>query len=84
MELKVKVINPRISLNDKHSDLSKLNLNISIKHFVKNDFALQSGEIGIFKTEIKQLVELVNQIQRSPYLFFAKNKTIFAASKSLS
>ena len=36
LELKVKIRNPRIILNNKSTDLSKLNLNISIKHIIKN------------------------------------------------
>ena len=72
LELKVKVIKPKINFNNKSTDLSKLNLNISIKSFLKNEFALQRGEVGLFKTDIKQLIELTNQIKPSPFLFVAK------------
>ena len=72
LELKVKVTRPKINFNNTSTVLSKLNLNISIKSFLKNEFALQRGEIGLIKTDIKQLIELTNQIKPSPFLFVAK------------
>ena len=69
LELKLKVKNPTINFNNASADLSKLNLNISIKSFLKNEFALQGGEVGLIKTDIKQLIELTNQIKPSPILF---------------
>ena len=72
LELKVKVTKPKINFNNASTDLSKLNLNISIRSFLKNEFALQRGEIGLVKTDIKQLITLANQIKPSPILFFAK------------
>ena len=72
LELKVKVKNPKINLHNTSANLSKLNLNISIKHFLKGNFALQRGEVGLIKTDIKQLIKLANLIQPSAYLFIAK------------
>jgi len=72
LELKVKVTKPKINFNNTSTDLSKLNLNISVKSFLKNEFALQRGEIGVVKTDIKKFIELANQIKPSPYLFIAK------------
>jgi len=72
LELKVKIVKPKINFNNKSTDLSKLNLNISIKSFLKNEFALQRGEVELVKTDIKQLIELTNQIKPSPFLFVAK------------
>ena len=72
LELKVKVTKPKVNFNNKSTDLSKLNLNISIKSFLKDEFALQRGEIGLIKTDIKQLIELTNQIKPSPFLFVVK------------
>ena len=72
LELRVKVNDPKIILNNTSADLSKLNLSISIKHFLSGDFALRRGEIGLFKTNIKQFINLVNLVKPSPYLFFAK------------
>ena len=72
LELKVKVTKPKINFNNTSIDLSKLNLNISIKSFLKDEFALQRGEVGLAKTDIKQLIELMNQIKPSPFLFVAK------------
>ena len=72
LELKVKVTKPKINFNNTSTDLSKLNLNISIKSFLKNEFALQRGEVGLAKTDIKQLIELANQVKPSPFLFLAK------------
>ena len=53
LELKVKVKNPKINLHNTSANLSKLNLNISIKHFLKGNFALQRGELELAKTDIK-------------------------------
>ena len=72
LELKVKVKNPKINLVNTSTDLNKLNLNISIKHFLKGDFALQRGEVELIKTDIKQFIKLANQIKPSPYLFIVK------------
>ena len=72
LELKVKVTKPKINFNNTSTDLSKLNLNISVKSFLKNEFALQRGEVGLVKTDIKQLIELANQVKPSPFLFIAK------------
>ena len=72
LELKVEVTKPEINFNTTSTFLKKLNLNISIKSFLKNDFALQSGEIGLVKTDIKQLIRIINQIKPSPFLFFTK------------
>jgi len=72
LELKVKVTKPKINFSNTSTDLSKLNLNISVKSFLKNEFALQRGEIGLAKTDIKQLIELANQVKPSPFLFVAK------------
>ena len=72
LELKVKVTKPKINFNNSSTDLSKLNLNISIKSFLKDEFALQRGEVGLVKTDIKQLITLANQIKPSPILFVAK------------
>ena len=72
LELKVKVTKPKIIFNNTSTDLSKLNLNISVKSFLKNEFALQHGEVGLSKIDIKQLIELANQIKPSPFLFLAK------------
>ena len=49
LELKVKVTKPKINFNNTSTDLSKLNLNISVKSFLKNEFALQRGEVGLPK-----------------------------------
>ena len=72
LELKVKVTKPKINFNNTSTDLSKLNLNISVKSFLKNEFALQHGEVGLSKIDIKQLIELANQVKASPFLFLAK------------
>jgi len=72
LELKVKVTKPKINFNNTSTDLSKLNLNISVKSFLKNEFALQHGEVGLAKIDIKQLIELANQVKASPFLFLAK------------
>ena len=72
LELKVKITKPKINFNNTSTDLSKLNLNISIKSFLRNEFALQRGEVGLVKTDIKQLIELTNQVKPSPFLFIAK------------
>ena len=72
LELKVKVTKPKINFNNMSTDLSKLNLNISIKSFLKDEFALQRGEVGLVRTDIKKLIELINQIKPSPFLFVAK------------
>jgi len=72
LELKVKITKPKINLNNTSTDLSKLNLNISVKSFLKNEFALQHGEVGLSKIDIKQLIELANQVKASPFLFVAK------------
>ncbi len=71
-ELKVKVTKPKINFNNTSTNLSKLNLNISVKSFLKNEFALQRGEVGLPKIDIKQLIELANQVKPSPFLFVAK------------
>ena len=72
LELKVKVTKPKINFNNLSTDLSKLNLNISVKSFLKNEFALQHGEVELSKIDIKQLIELANQVKASPFLFLAK------------
>ena len=72
LELKVKVTKPKINFNNTSTDLNKLNLNISIKSFLKKEFALQRGEVGLAKTNIKQLIELANQVKPSLFLFHAK------------
>jgi len=72
LELKVKITKPIIKFNNTSTDLSKLNLNISIKSFLKNEFALQRGETGLKKTNIKQFIDLANQVKPSPFLFLAK------------
>ncbi len=72
LELKVKVTKPKINFNNTSTYLSKLNLNISVKSFLKNEFALQRGEVGLVKTDIKKLIELTNQVKPSPFLFIAK------------
>ena len=77
IELKVKVTKPKIYFNNTSADLSKLNLNISIKSFLKDEFALQGGEIGLIKTDIKQIIEFTNQIKPSPILFVLKEIFIF-------
>ena len=38
LELKVKVIKPKINFNNTSADLGKLNLNISVKSLLKNEF----------------------------------------------
>jgi len=70
--LKVKVRNPKINAKGTSANLSKLNLGISIKSLLKDEFALHYGEIGLFKTDIKQLVKIINQIKPSPFLIIAK------------
>ena len=72
IELKIKIQNPIIYFNKREVKLNKLNLNISIRLLLKNKFALQHSEIGLIKTDIKKLIELVNQIKPSPLLFIAK------------
>ena len=72
LELKVKVKKPKMNFNNSLTDLSKLNLYISIKSFFKDEFALQRGEIGFAKIDIKQLIQIVNQIKPSPLLFVVR------------
>jgi len=72
LELKVKVTKPKINFNNISTDLNKLNLSISIKSFLKDEFALQSGEAALAKTDIKQLIELANHVKPSAFLFLAK------------
>jgi len=72
LELKVKIKNPKINFNNASTDFSKLNLNISIKSFLKDEFAIQRGEVRLVKTDIKQLIGLANQIKPSPFLIIAK------------
>jgi hypothetical protein len=81
LELKVKVTKPKINFNNTSTDLSKLNLNISIKSFLKNEFALQRGEVGLAKTDIKQLIELANQIKPSFWHFFFLKKKFLTKDK---
>ena len=70
--LKVIIKDPKINFNNTSTNLSKLNLSISIKSLLKNEFALHRWEIGLFQTDIKQLVSLANQIKPSPFLMIAK------------
>ncbi len=71
LELKVKVKKPKVKFNNSSVKLNKLNLNISITSFFKDEFAMQRGEIGLEKTHIKQLIELANQIKPTPFLLLA-------------
>jgi len=70
--LKVKIRDPKVNAKGTYANLSKLNLGISIKSLLKDEFALQHGEFGLIKTDIKQLVKIINRIKPSPYLIIAK------------
>ena len=69
LELRVKIKSPKVKLNNSNVDLKKLNLNISIESFIKNDFALRNGEVGIYKTDIKEIIYIANQIKPSAILY---------------
>jgi len=70
--LKVKIRGPKINVKGTSVNLSKLNLDISIKSLLKDEFALQHGKFGLFKTDIKQLIKIINQIKPSPFLIITK------------
>ena len=70
--LKIKIRNPKINVKGTSANLSKLNFGISIESLLKDEFALQNGEFGLFKTDIKQLIKIINQIKPSPFLIIAK------------
>ena len=60
LNLVIKLQNPNILIKENKIDLSKIDLFLSLKSFLKSDFLLKKAEIAFAKNDIKDLTKITN------------------------
>ena len=75
LNLVVKLLEPKILIQNSEIILSKLNLFLSLKAFITSDFLLQKGQIAFEKNDIRDLTKVTSLF--IPKIFNKRLKKIF-------
>lgn len=69
LTLKTKLIQPKLILENNELIFDKINSNISLKSYLKKEFAIQNLQIKLSKTKLNKFLKFIRIEYSSPFLF---------------
>ena len=73
LDLKIKLIQPKIVSKNNELLFRKVNSNLSLKSYIKDEFALKNIELKLSKVELKKLTKFIRSIDSSVALLILNN-----------
>ena len=73
LDLKIKLIQPKIVSKNNELLFRKVNSNLSLKSYIKGEFALKNIELKLSKVELKKLTKFIRSIDSSVALLILNN-----------
>ena len=73
LNLKIKLIKPKIVSKNNELLFRKVNSNLSLKSYIKGEFALKNIELKLSKVELKKLTKFIRSIDSSVALLILNN-----------
>ena len=73
LDLKIKLIQPKIVSKNNELLFRKVNSNLSLKSYIKGEFALKNIELKLSKVELKKLTKFIRSIDSSIALLILNN-----------
>jgi len=73
LDLKIKLIQPKIVSKNNELLFRKVNSNLSLKSYIKGEFALKNIELKLSKVELKKLTKFIRSINSSVALLILNN-----------
>jgi len=73
LDLKIKLIQPKIVSKNNELLFGKINSNLSLKSYIKGEFALKNIELKLSKVELKKLTKFIRSIDSSATLIILNN-----------
>ena len=73
LDLKIKLIQPKIVSKNNELLFRKINSNLSLKSYIKGEFALKNIELKLSKVELKKLTKFIRSIDSSVALLILNN-----------
>jgi len=69
LNLKVKLIEPKITSKSNEIIFDKINSSISLRSYLKNEFAIKNIELKTHKIELKKFTKFMSLVNPSPFIF---------------
>ena len=73
LNLKVKLIEPKIMSKNNEIIFDKVNSRISLRSYLKNEFAIKNVELKTHKVELNKLIKFMSSVNPSPFIFILNN-----------
>jgi len=73
LNLKVKLIEPKITSKNNEIIFDKVNSRISLRSYLKNEFAIKNIELKTHKVELNKFTKFMSSVNPSPFIFILKN-----------
>jgi len=73
LNLKVKLIEPKIMSKNNEIIFDKLNSRISLRSYFKNEFAIKNIELKTQKIELNKFTKFMSSVNPSPFIFILNN-----------
>ncbi len=74
LSIQAKTLDPKIIFNNTDVEIESIQTLISIKSFLKRDFALKNLKISSKSIKIKKIINLIKTINKSPQIYILQNK----------
>ena len=74
LSIQAKTLSPKIIFNNTDVKIESVQTLISIKSFLKRDFALKNLKISTKSIQIKKIIDLIKTINKSPQIYILQNK----------
>ena len=73
LNLKVKLIEPKIMSKNNEIIFDKVNSRISLRSYLKNEFAIKNIELKTQKIELNKFTKFMSSVNPSPFIFILNN-----------
>ena len=73
LNLKIKLIEPKITSKSNELVFDKINSSVSLRSYLKSEFAIENIELKMHKVELNKLTKFVRLINPSPLIFILNN-----------
>ena len=73
LNLKVKLIEPKITSKSNEIIFDKVNSSISLRSYLKNEFAINNIELKTHKIELNKFTKFMSLVNPSPFIFILNN-----------
>ena len=73
LNLKVKLIEPKITAKSSEIIFDKVNSIISLRSYLKNEFAIKNIELKTHKIELNKFTKFMSLVNPSPFIFILNN-----------